>query len=124
MQVFGHEDILMQQVSATAIRLQAFQEQLSPLLIRKKRPALPRLRGDEVCVTCGCLLSRWSQIEVPQGLKPGFLVGLYGAPKGAPLRKHLCWHLLFRTKLRPQSFPLYIAAPIEHGVTLTFGFRR
>ena len=66
--------------------MKSVQEQLGPLWISKQRPALPGLGGDEVGFTGRRLLSSRSQIEFPQGLKPRFIIGLYGVPKGTPLQ--------------------------------------
>jgi len=101
MEVVRHQHIFMQQVSAPAIRLQCFKEQLGPLLILEERPSLPTLRTDKVCVAGSCLLSSRSQIEVPQGLKPRLFIALYGAPKGAPLPKRSLPWREYRTQ--PQA---------------------
>ena len=69
-EVLRHQDIFMQFIGATTIRVEYFQKKVSPSGVPKESAALPSLGGDKVCFTGASNFSDRSQFEFPQGLKP------------------------------------------------------
>jgi len=86
MEVIGHEDKLVEQISFGLVGEKSFEEQASPGLRLENGSALPRLGGDEVGLrVVGGVLARGFQ-NLPSGAKARFFTGLNGTAEAVPLQ--------------------------------------
>src|SRR5581483_5356452 len=87
MDVVGHYDKLMKQISGTAVVVESINEKACPRFSSKKGAPAPSFGGDHVCLSVIGRMFSFGSHRQPSGAKaPFFFMRLCGAPEGAPLQ--------------------------------------